>query len=158
MAHGFEKCSNCGAPLVTSADGREVSCTRCGTRARRAIDPAHLFAALHTEGQSAEELLQGVAKRLHEAFPDLSRLEWSGGFLSAKRVSAFELVTNDTCFRLSRARHGVQAERAEIVRGIVVKTVSLPVDEWLAALSTSLAELATENSRALAALQRLSGV
>jgi hypothetical protein len=155
MAQAFEKCSNCGAPLVISADGREVSCTRCGSMARRAIDPARLFSALRTEGQPTDELLNSVAKRLHEAFPDLSRVEWSGGFLSAKRLSAFELTAGNTCFRLKHASNGILAERAEVVRGIVVKTTQLPVDEWLASLSATLSEYAAENSRSLAALQRL---
>jgi len=155
MSHVFGKCGNCGAPLQTSADGRELSCAYCGVSERRAVDPARLFSALRAEAGSAEELLQGLARRLAEAFPDLSRLEWSGGFLSAKRVVAFELTTAEARFRLCKAPHGVQAERAEVVRGIAVKTATLPVDEWLGALSASLSSHAAENSRALEALQRL---
>ncbi len=155
MAHDFEKCGNCGAPLSASEDGRGVSCAYCGASERRAVDPARLLTALRAEGESAEALLQGLARRLAEAFPDLARVEWTGGLLSAKKVAAFELDTPEARFRLTHGRHGVQAERAEVVRGITVKTVALPLDQWLGALGASLAALAEENTRALEALRRL---
>ncbi len=155
MAHEFEKCGNCGAPLTGSADGRTVACAYCGASERRQVDPGLLLAALAAEGRTTDQLLDGLARRLAEAFPDLCRLEWSGGFLSARRVTAFELSTRDERFRLARAAHGVEAQRAEVVRGIVLKTQGLSVDDWLSALSGALARLAAEDARAREALRRV---
>jgi len=154
MAHAFEKCGNCGAPLESSGDGRAVSCSYCGAHEQVVVDPARLLSSLQVEAGSADALLQGLAVKLAEAFPDQTQIEWAGGLFSAKKVERFELATGDALFTLTRARHGVLAERADVVRGIALKTHQLTIDEWLAALSTSLAALADGNARAYASLRR----
>src|SRR4051812_22253346 len=100
MAHAFEKCGNCGAPLQTSADGRQVSCEYCGAEERRVVDASLLLSSLQGEAGTPEALLDKVAVRLAEAFPEQARVEWAGGLFSRKHIETFELATGDAVFRL----------------------------------------------------------
>ncbi len=44
--------------------------------------------------------------------------------------------------------------RAKIVRGIVLKTEQIPVDQWIEELSEALAEVAGQSAQGRAALER----
>ncbi len=57
----------------------------------------------------------------------------------------------------SGGRGPLQASRTRIVRGIALKTESIPVEDWLDELSANLDERVRTNSTARAALERLIG-
>ncbi len=155
MSRSFEKCSNCGAPLETAADGRSVDCRYCGAGAAREVDPAALAVSLHAECRSVDELFEGLARRLADAFPDLVEVETTGGFFSAKRPTALTIAFPDVLFKMTRNGRHVVAERAEVVRGIAVKSEPLPVDAWVRSLSESLSAMAGSSARAHDALRRI---
>ena len=52
-------------------------------------------------------------------------------------------------------RDGIDARRAKAVRGVVLKSEELSLDDWLGALARDLAEEAQTNERAQVALQEL---
>jgi hypothetical protein len=155
MSQGFEKCPNCGAPVESSADGRAVRCPYCGAGEARAIDPGALAASLRGEARSVHDLYEALARRLAEGFPERTVVRRSGGLFSAKRVEELELTLDGAVFRMKRHGPGVLAERAEIVRGITVKTELLPVEVWVQSLCQDLAVMAGSSAQAFEALTRL---
>ena len=153
----FEKCRNCGAPLEASADGRSVQCSYCGAGESRSVDPGKLATSLRAEAASLVQLFETLAARFVGELPDLTRVETAGGFLSAKRVEAFEVGFPDVTFRMSRAGGRIVAERSEVVRGIALKTEPVPVDTWLQRLCEALSDHAGANAATLDALRRIGG-
>jgi len=157
MAQGFEHCSNCGAPVELAPDGRSVSCTYCGGKERRAVDPVHLANALRSDLQSSEALLERLARELGAAFPELTEVRTSGGLLTARRVAALEVKLEGAMFRMRRDSGRVHAERVKVVRGIALKTEALAVDAWVEALCQALAGMSSQSASVHTALARLSG-
>jgi uncharacterized Zn finger protein (UPF0148 family) len=155
MAHAFEKCPDCGAPLTPASDGRSVACGYCGAAGAQAVDPVRLAASLQAESRSTEQLYESLARTLAQEFPDWTRVETSGGFFSSERVDAFELALDGMLFRMRRGKGGVIAERAELVRGIALKTEPVSVESWLQALAEALSAKAGSSQRTLEALQRI---
>src|SRR5437868_6652043 len=130
----FDKCGNCGAPVEMSADGRTIRCDFCGAGQAKAVDPGMLAASLRAEGGSVEHLFEALASKLAKELPDISRVHRSGGFFSAKRIEAVEVALDNQLFSLKRDGGRIVALQCEVVRGIVVNTEPLPVDQWLQAL------------------------
>jgi hypothetical protein len=153
----FEKCSNCGAPLEGSGDGRSVGCPYCGANDSRAVDPGRLVASLRAEAQSLDQLFESLAARFAGDLGELTRVETSGGFLSAKRVRAFEITFPNQLFRMKRGSGRIVAEKSEIVRGIALKTEQVAADAWLHALCEALSEHASSSAATLDALRRIGG-
>ncbi len=153
----FEKCPNCGAPLESSPDGRSVRCGYCGANDRCAVDPGRLVASLRAETHSLDQLFESLAERFATELPEMTRVEKSGGFLSAKRVHAFEITFPNLVFRMKRGNGRIVAETSEIVRGIAVKTEPVVADAWLRALCEALSDHASSNTAALDALRRIGG-
>ncbi|MFI5182898.1 MAG: hypothetical protein ACHQNV_00755 [Vicinamibacteria bacterium] len=154
---GFEKCPNCGAPLESSPDGRSVRCTYCGAGESRAVDPGRLVASLRAETHSLDQLFDSLAGRFANDLPELTRLETRGGFLSSRRVDAFEISFEGQLFRMKRGNGRIVAETSEIVRGIAVKTEVVAADAWLLALCEALSDHASSNAATLDALRRIGG-
>jgi len=58
-------------------------------------------------------------------------------------------------YRIGRERQGpLVAMRAKIVRGIVLKTEQIPVEQWIEELSEALAHVAGQSAQARTALER----
>lgn len=155
MAHSFESCANCGAPIEVAADGRSAGCPYCGARERRMVDPALLANALRAEFQHLDQFFEALAERLARSFPAETRVRRGGGFLSKKRLEALEVALDAELFELKREQRGVVARRAQVVRGITVKTEELAMDAWVQALCTALSARAEASTQAHAALKRL---
>jgi hypothetical protein len=153
----FEKCSNCGAPLESSADGRSVKCNYCGANDSRAVDPGRLVASLRAETATLDQLFLSLAARFASDLPELTRVETSGGFLSAKRVDAFEVAFPSLLFRMKRGKGRIVAETSELVRGIALKTNVVAADAWLQGLCEALSEHASSSAATLEALRRIGG-
>ena len=153
----FEKCRNCGAPLEEAADARSVRCPYCGAAEGRRVDPLRLATALRAEAGSTAELFKTLAERLAGELPELVRVERRGGLFSSKKIEAVEVIFEKEVFRLRQDSGRLVAERAEVVRGIVVKTETAPLDRWLPALCEALSAHASSSAATHDALRRLSG-
>jgi len=149
----FDNCSNCGATLQRSDDGRVIQCHYCGAKESTTVDPQALAASLHADKNSVEEFLERFAHTFADSFPDLTEVESSG--LIRKRVEAVAIVLDPYIYRLRRDSRRIVAERQSIVRGITLKTEQLKIDGWIDALCATLSEMATGSERARAALKRL---
>jgi hypothetical protein len=73
-------------------------------------------------------------------------------------VRSLRIEAGDATLELARGRGGVPIARvARAVRGVVISSKEVPVEEWVQALADHLASRAKESASARAALARLLG-
>ena len=116
-----------------------------------------LFAAsLRADKTDLKTFLDALAVKLEGSLPDYTRVTRQGGFFSRER-SVKEIVVSlgEYQYRIGREKQGsLVAIRAHVVRGIVLKTEQIPVDQWIDELSEALAQLASRSAQSRAALER----
>lgn len=102
--------------------------------------------------------LELLAAMLDSALPDEAEVVKRGGLFSKKTIAKVIVNFGDYRYTLEDPGRGpLQASRTRIVRGIALKTESIPVEDWLDELSANLDERVRTNSTARAALERLIG-
>jgi hypothetical protein len=99
--------------------------------------------------------LERLAEMLESALPDETEIGRRGG-LFARKVARRGVVTlSENRYALEDTGGGtLRATRTHLVRGIALKTVGLPVEEWLAELGALLDERARTSAAARHALAR----
>ena len=113
-----------------------------------------LAASLRADVSDLHTLVPVLGTKLAQALPSRVSLH-HGGFFGNGPLDAFAVELGEWRFGL-RTEHGQPlAERIHTVRGIALKTESIPLEEWIDALSAALAALATSSARDRAALLRL---
>jgi hypothetical protein len=153
MTEPFRNCSNCGGRVEPSADGRIVSCAYCGSGSSVAIDPRALAAGIAGDTKSLHAGFERLATVLRQTFPSHTTVRESGLF--SKKITSFDVTLGDFTFRLSRERAHVVAHRVTTVRGIVLRTETMSLEEWLTALAEKLSEMARSNTAAREAFARI---
>ena len=123
-------------------------------RAQGADDFDLLAASLRVEAADLRTLVPVLGAKLADALPSRVALH-RGGFFGSGPLDGFVVDLGSWRFSL-RMEHGQpSAERIHVVRGIALKTETLPLGEWIDALSAALAELAATSALDRAALLRL---
>lgn len=113
-------------------------------------------AALRADLTDISAFVEGLATRLELALPGLVRVKRSkSGFRGPKVVSEIDVQVGDERLQLQRADGLLQTVRARVSGGIVIKTETLDIDSWLAALSVAVAEQAQRSERTRLALQQI---
>jgi hypothetical protein len=116
-----------------------------------------LFAAsLRADKADLKTFLDALAIKLEGSLPDYTRVTRQGSFFSRER-SAKEIVVSlgEYQYRIGREKQGsLVAVRAHMVRGIVLNTEQMPVDQWIDELSEALAQLASRSAQSRAALEQ----
>jgi len=116
-----------------------------------------LFAAsLRADKTDLKTFLDALAVKLEGSLPDYTRVTRQGGIFSREHpVKEVAVSLGDYQYRISRERQGpLVAMRAKVVRGIVLKTEQIPVEQWIEELSEALSLLAGQSVQARAALER----
>jgi hypothetical protein len=123
-----------------------------------------LAAALRADSADLDVYARVLTTSLAEALPeDMVSVEHdrSLGDRMAGRpgtVRSLRIDTGDATLELSRGRGGVPVARvARAVRGVVISSKEVPVEEWVQALADHLASRAKSSASARAALARLLG-
>ncbi len=99
-----------------------------------------------------------LAQMLEGLLPDEASIARHGGFFAKKTVRKIVVTLGENRYTLEDPGRGqLQSSRTHIVRGIALKTESIPVQDWLAELGTSLDERARASGAAREALARLLG-
>jgi hypothetical protein len=99
-----------------------------------------------------------LATMLDSALPEEAEVVKRGGLFSKKTVAKVIVNFGDYRYTLEDPGRGpLQAWRTRIVRGIALKTESVPVESWLAELSANLDDRARTSATAREALARLVG-
>jgi hypothetical protein len=146
-------CSGCGGRLSASADGRVVACPYCGSSESVAIDPRALAAGLAGDHAALHAGFERLLDVFRQTLPSHTTVRESG--MLFKKVSGFDVVLDETTFRLTRHSGKLEATRVTTVRGITLKNETLPLEEWLTALAEKLSAMAGASAAARTAFARI---
>ncbi len=116
-----------------------------------------LFAAsLRADSTDLKAFMEALAAKLEGALPDRTQVTRRNSLFAREHpVREIVVTLGDSQYRIVRERQGpVIASRAKVIRGIVLKTDQLPMEQWIEELATSLAYESTQSAQAHAALQR----
>jgi hypothetical protein len=116
-----------------------------------------MFAAsLRADNTDVKAFLEALATKLEGGLPNSTVVTRQSGLFSREHpVKEINVTLGDYQYRISRERQGpLVALRAKVVRGIVLKTEQLPVEQWIDELADALAQTAAQSAQARAALER----
>ncbi len=118
-----------------------------------------LASSLRAESGDLKTFVEVLATKLEGALPELTGVDRKGGgfFSKEKRVRRISVELGDSRYTLVVDGAQIEATFARTVRGIVLKTERLPLEEWIDALSQDLAMYARSSEQARTALERLLG-
>jgi hypothetical protein len=121
------------------------------------VDVEQLAATLRASSSDLKIFVEVLADKLEQALPGRVQVERRGTrFLGKeKRVERVQCQLGDRRYVLVARDGSVDTQRATAVRGVVLKTDQIPLDEWLDALAGDLATEAQTSERARLALQQL---
>jgi hypothetical protein len=116
-----------------------------------------LASSLRASSGDLATYLRVLAEKLEEALPQaVSVRRRRAGFLSGGRsVVALNCDIGNERYGLALAGGRPEATRGSVVRGIVLKTESLPLESWVDALAAALAAEARSSEQARLAVERL---
>ncbi|MGI8554405.1 MAG: hypothetical protein ACR2PL_27000 [Dehalococcoidia bacterium] len=116
-----------------------------------------LTASLRADAADGHVFLQALAVKLEGALPGQVHIERGGGLFSHENpVKAIEVELGEHAFRVHDRGHGrLEGQRQRVVRGIVLKSENLSLDQWIAELAAELGRLAASSERGREALERL---
>jgi hypothetical protein len=115
-------------------------------------------ASLRADTTDLVAFVEALAVKLEGALPgDVTVTRKGGGLLSrgTKRVQRISVGMDEGRYDLEWAGQQIQTSRCNEVRGIVIKSERLGLDEWIDALSRELTERARQSERSRVAIQRL---
>lgn len=145
-------CTNCGGMTTPQGDGRTYVCPYCKTQIVAAIEGHQVAAGMRLDLRNIDALLATLANTLHAGFAESTRIHAQGAW-----VQAIEVNLDPDGFAIRREGTGVVAHYKKMVRGVALKTKTLPLDEWVVKLTDALARQASSNQRAAWVLAQLGG-
>ncbi|MCW2570674.1 MAG: hypothetical protein JWO88_732 [Frankiales bacterium] len=116
-----------------------------------------LAASLRASSSDLTTFVEVLADKLEDALPGRVQVtRRPTRFLGKqKRVERLQCQLGDQRYLLVAREGLVEVRRATAVRGVVLKTEELPLEEWLDALARDLAEQARTSEQAQLALERM---
>jgi hypothetical protein len=123
-----------------------------------ALEFETLVATLRSAHKQAADLLEYLAKMLESSYPEGTKISRDGWFMSGNRpVKDLKVAMDDAEYQIIRGGRTAtfSARKAKIVRGVVLKTEEISVDQCVEEIVQHLAKLATKNDNARKALERI---
>jgi hypothetical protein len=122
------------------------------------LDPALevdvLAAALRMDSQESGDLLEFLAKKLLLSLPQNTTVTRSGIF-GGGSVKEITVRFDDYHYQVTRERHGsLTAKVMKLVRGVVLKTTEIPIDQWTENVAQQLSQLANRSAQTRDALNK----
>ena len=112
-----------------------------------------LAAALRMDKHESSELVESLATRLQAMLPDATTVERGGWMLSSDRPVKKLLVRfDDVHLALAKDKARVTATILKIVRGVVLKTSEVSLDDWIKTLAIELSKASANSSEMKSAL------
>jgi hypothetical protein len=145
-------CTNCGAMMVPQWDGRVHACPFCRTQVQVAISGDQLAAGMALDLANVDAFLGRLAQTLWQGFSEHTRIDAQGPM-----VMGIEVHLEPDVFMVRREGQHAVAQHRKVVRGIALKTATLPLDRWVELLMDALAQHANQNARAAWVLGQLGG-
>ncbi len=124
------------------------------------LDPALqvdiLAAALRMDHEDTKDLLEFLALKLEQSLPQATTVTRGGGwFTKARPVTDIVVRFDDYHYQITREQHGsVTAKVLKVVRGVVLKTSEVPLEEWTGSIATQLAQVAERSTQTRQALNK----
>lgn len=146
VSNSLRNCWNGGGRIAMSSDGRVAACVYCGSANAWPSIPARAGCGNRHRFQNDARRFRPSAEDFRETLPSETTVHESG--LLFKNVTAFDVVLGEFTFRLSRKRKKLVAQRIATVRGIKLKTETMSLEAWIAALAETLAEMASASAGA----------
>jgi hypothetical protein len=122
----------------------------------RPLQVEMLAASLRADSADVKAFLEALANKLQGALPNQTSVTRHSSLFSREHpVKEIMVTLGDDQYRIARERQGpLMASRAKVVRGIVLKTDQIPVEQWIEELAEGLALEAARSAQALAALEK----
>ena len=116
-------------------------------------------ASIRADRQDVPAFVNALAVRLQEAVPELVDVERkrAGRFSGEKVVRRIACTVGEETFVLTADGRTISATCGKEVRGIVIRTETLPVGEWAQRLVAALGREADTSAQAYQALHGLVG-
>ena len=113
-------------------------------------------ASLRADKNDLKTFLDVLAAKLEGSLPDHIRVTRQGSIFSRERPVKEIIVTlGEYQYRIGREKQGLLITvRAYMVRGIILKTEQITMDQWIDELSEALAQLASHSAQSRVALER----
>jgi hypothetical protein len=115
-----------------------------------------LVAALQIDRQESGDLLEFLAQKLELTLPQQTTVIRGGGMFSRKHpVREITVKFNEYHYQIIREQHGsLSAKVMKLVRGVVLKTTEISVDQWTEDVAQQLAQLAQHSTQTRNALHK----
>ena len=115
-----------------------------------------LAASLRADTTDLNAFLEALATKLEGALPGRTQVVRHSSLFSREHpVREIAVALGDTQYRVMRERQGfMTTSRAKVVRGIVLKTDQIPMEQWIEELAQELAMEAARSAQSRAALER----
>src|SRR5438128_12476808 len=115
-----------------------------------------LAASLRSDTTDVKAFMEALAVKLEGSLPNQTTVTRHSSLFSREHpVKEIAVTMGDYQYRISHERQGpVMTQRAKVVRGIVLKTEQIPVDQWIEELAEAMAQVAANNAQARVALER----
>lgn len=146
------QCTNCGGMMNPQWDGRVYVCPYCKTQAQVGISAAQIAAGMALDLANTDVFLSQLANTLSRGFAENTRINANAGY-----VLGIEINLEPNVFIVYREGPRAVGQHKKVVRGVALKTSTLPLDRWLDKLLESLAEHANTNARAAWVLGQIGG-
>ncbi len=118
-----------------------------------------LASSLRADTGDMKAFIEALAVKLEGALPQRARVERKadGLFSRTKHVQRISVELGENRYEIMHAAGQIQATVGKAVRGIVLKTEHLSLDDWIDQLSRELTVEANRSEQSRLALQRLLG-
>lgn len=115
-----------------------------------------LASSLRADTTDLATFLEVLATKLEGALPNQTSVTRQSKLFSREHpVREIVITLGEYQYRISRSQHGALTTlRAKVVRGIVLKTDQISMEQWIEELATELAAHASQSSQARVALER----
>jgi hypothetical protein len=115
-----------------------------------------LAASLRADTTDLKAFLEALATKLAGALPNQTSVTRQNKFFARERPIREIIVTlGEYQYRVTyEQQRSLITQRAKVVRGIVLKTEQLPMDQWINELARALAQEAMQSSQARISLEQ----
>jgi hypothetical protein len=115
-----------------------------------------LAASLRADRSDLNAFMEALASKLGGSLPEQTQVTRQNKLFSREHpVIAINVALGESQYQIVRERQGYPiTSRAKIVRGIVIKTEQIPMEQWIDEIANALATLSTQSMQARMALER----
>ena len=115
-----------------------------------------LAASLRADSTDLKAFMEALATKLEGSLPNQTMVTRQSGWFSREHpVKEVAVSLGDYQYRIGRERQGpLMTQRAKVVRGIVLKTDAIPMEQWIEEVAEQLAQEASRSAQSRTALER----